>query len=104
MSETSFPLFQWSQFSPDKSEQYVVRTDDWVLLNESVSKIKGLLPQTKTFPNDSGHMATSEEHVTDDVPVCPKHDKPMTPSKFGGYYCQTKDDSTPKGYCTYKIK
>lgn len=35
--------------------------------------------------------------------VCPKHNKAMTLGKYG-WYCQTKDDSAPKGWCTYKIK
>ena len=35
--------------------------------------------------------------------VCPKHNKAMTLGQWG-WFCKTKDDSAPKGWCTYKIK
>lgn len=39
------------------------------------------------------------------APVCPKHGgEKVKPSKFGGFYCTAADDSTDKGYCSWKAQ
>jgi hypothetical protein len=44
-----------------------------------------------------------EVRTGEGVPVCTKHGTPMRESKYGGFYCGQKDDSTEKGYCVHKV-
>lgn len=53
-----------------------------------------------SFPDDSGPVAQDGQ---EEIPICPKHHKPMTKGQWG-WYCKSKDDSQPKGWCTYKPK
>ena len=64
-----------------------------------------------SFPDDKSNAQIETEtnkYLTDETEetgsrVCPKHNKAMTLGQWG-WYCKTKDDSAPKGWCTYKIK
>lgn len=49
------------------------------------------------------HPVASQPAQNGDSPVCPKHNKTMTQGQWG-WYCKTKDDSAPKGWCNYKVK
>ena len=95
------PKLQWSKFSPDRSEQYVVREDDEKEFDRLVLKYKSVIPQGKAFPDDTGDHATPQAKVQAGVPMCPKHNKPMTNGKYG-WYCQSKDPDEPKGWCRQK--
>lgn len=97
------PRLQWSKMSPDRSEQVVVRGDDKEQMEKDIEWAKGILP-TVAFPNDVGRpMATPPEQAQEQAPVCPKHNKPMAKGQWG-WYCKTKDDTQPKGWCTYRPK
>lgn len=99
----SDPRFQWSKMSPDRSEQIVVRGDDYPQWLQDIKDAKSVLPDV-AFPNDLGRpMATSPEQAQEQTPMCPKHNKPMTKGQWG-WYCKTKDDTQPKGWCTYRPK
>lgn len=59
-------------FNGDKTEQFVVRTDNWDELLDGIGKIKGFAPSEKPFPDDGGHMAHTEAN-TQEVKRCPFH-------------------------------
>jgi hypothetical protein len=94
--------YQWSMFSPNREEQFVVRSDNWEEIIEGMGLWKDIMPK-KPFPNDTGSHAVSEDEGQEEAPVCPKHNKEMTKGQWG-WYCRTKDPSTPKGWCTYRPK
>lgn len=75
-NEKSYKL-QWSRFSPDRSEQYVIRHDDEKEFDLLVAKYKGLLPKAKAFPDDEGDIAVSIAQIQPPAPVCPLHKIPM---------------------------
>lgn len=54
-----------------------VRCDDWESFKESVANMESILTQTKSFPDDSGSMATPPEKAQD-VPSCGVHHTAMT--------------------------
>jgi len=62
---------QWSKFSPDRSEQYVIRNDDEKEFDTLVVKYKAKLPQKAAFPDDEGPSAVKEADVQPSAPVCP---------------------------------
>ena len=96
-----YPKFQYSEFSPDGSKgQIVVRGDDAVQWAEDIKIALKVFPK-QAFPEDKGPIAVKPEVDMSKVPQCPKHHKPFTLGKFG-WYCQSKDDSTPKGWCVLK--
>lgn len=91
------PKVQWSKFSPDRSEQFVIRVDTWEELVILKNKVEGVLPQSNAFPDDTGHLATPQDKVQEETPV--HHGKPMTKGKWG-WYCKTKlEDGT---WCKFK--
>lgn len=92
------PKFQWSKFSPDRSEQFVIRTDDYTELIEKRDAVIKLMPQGRPFPDDDGDMATPPEAVQATAPVCPTHSKTMTKGKWG-WFCKSK---VGEGWCKYK--
>jgi hypothetical protein len=36
--------------------------------------------------------------------TCPKHNRKLKPSQFGGYFCTAVDEDEPNGRCKYKVK
>jgi hypothetical protein len=86
------------------TKMYHVRCDVWEEFKESCKLMETMLPAVKqeltSFPDDQGSVAHASQEVVN-VPMCPKHNKPLTNGKFG-WYCQSKDPSGPKGWCTYK--
>lgn len=52
-----------------------------------------------TTPTTATQAAISQP--TASGPMCSKHNKLMVKGKFG-WYCQSKDDSEPKGWCRQK--
>jgi hypothetical protein len=50
---------------------------------------------------DTTPKAIVGQPATPQGPVCTKHNKVMVKGKFG-WYCQSKDDSEPKGWCRQK--
>lgn len=69
---------QWSKFSPDRSEQYVIRVDTWEELVELKKNVEGVVP-TEAFPNDIGKpQATPISQAQTPVPMCGIHGTPMT--------------------------
>lgn len=40
----------------------------------------------------------------DGVPVCPKHNRRMKESQFGGWFCTAQDPDTEKGRCVLKVR
>lgn len=98
---TQVRKYQWSKFSTDKSEQYVVRTDSWEELVEGIGKVKGIAPTTQAFPDDEGYSAHSEAQTQ--APVCGIHGNPMTQrqGQYGMFWsCGKKNaDGT---WCKFK--
>jgi hypothetical protein len=97
-TETAYPRFQWSKFSPDgRSEQVVVRGDNEEQFTHDIDFAKALLP-TVAFPDDIGkNTATPPDKAQEEAPV--HHNKPMTKGNWG-WYCKTK---LPDGtWCKYK--
>jgi len=69
--------FQWSKFSPNRTEQFVIRTDDWSEMTEYILKAKALLPTENAFPDDEGNFAHTPEQVEKPKDVCPIHSESM---------------------------
>lgn len=91
------PKVQWSKFSPDRSEQFVIRTETWEEMMELRKEALAITPQSKAFPDDEGPRATPPEKVQEAVPM--HHGKPMAQGKWG-WYCKTKlEDGT---WCKFK--
>lgn len=40
----------------------------------------------------------------DGIPICPKHNRRMRESDFGGWFCTAKDDEGKNGRCGFKVK
>jgi len=95
------PKFQWSKMSPDRSEQVVVRGDDELEWKKNIETAKGMLPQSKAFPDDTGPLATPQTHVQAEVELCPIHKKPFREGKFGKF-CATK--MPDESWCKEKPK
>lgn len=36
--------------------------------------------------------------------TCPKHQRKLKPSQFGGYFCTAADEDETNGRCKYKVK
>ena len=94
--------FQWSKFSPDRSEQYVIRTDTEEEFDRLVKKYREMTPKAgKPFPDDEGPVAVLPDSVQAPVMTCGVHKTPLTyrpagVSKTGKPYkafwsCQEKD-------------
>lgn len=97
------PKIQWSKFSPDRSEQYVIRVETYEELKELREFVLKDIPKTKSFPDDEGDIATPPSQVQEKAKMCPIHNKVLSPSKFdGGFYCATKDKVTGK-WCSTKV-
>lgn len=61
-------------------------------------------PQTRGgWKGGNGGGKPVEVKTGEGIPVCTKHGTPMRESKYGGFYCGQKDDSTEKGYCVHKV-
>lgn len=101
--DTGFKKFQWAKFSPDRSEQFVIRTDSLEDLKESIKNIKELVPQKAAFPDDdSGPVATPPHKTQDEAPMCSIHKYPMIRSQYGGWYCGKKTDDGK--WCKQKVR
>jgi hypothetical protein len=86
--------YQWSEFSPDRREQYVIRTNDQDEFDALIAIYKAKLPKEAAFPNDTGKFATPVEKVQEAAELCPVHHKPYRDGKFGKF-CATKlEDGT----------
>jgi hypothetical protein len=72
---------QWSKFSPDRSEQFVIRTDTWEELIELKNKVIGVIPQSNAFPDDTGPVATPPEKVQASAKMCIIHNVEMKERK-----------------------
>jgi len=66
-------------------------------------KTEGVSTSPTTQKAVVSQPVASQPPQNGDSPVCPKHNKAMTQGQWG-WYCKTKDDSAPKGWCNYKIK
>jgi hypothetical protein len=71
---------------------------------------KGFTPNHHRVTRDAsnGDNGTSDAG-NESAPLCPTHNKPMKPSKYGdGWYCPVKvadDDGTGKAvYCKQRVK
>lgn len=101
---TKIPKYQWSKFSPDRSEQFVVRTDDLNELWKTRDEVINRFPAVDSFPDDIGHSkATTPEKVQQEAPKCGVHGTPMSlrQGQYGNFWsCGTKNaDGT---WCKYK--
>lgn len=105
--------FQWSKFSPDKSEQWVVRSDSWNEISDYRDHILELVPKPG-FPEDSGSSAhVGPTSVNPTAPMCGVHNVPMvfkgpgisrsTGRSYPGFWsCGEKN---PDGsYCNFRPK
>lgn len=109
MSDT--PKIQWSIFSPNQKEQYVVRVDMWEEFIELKKLILEEMPKNAAFPNDSGPSATPESNTQVEGPMCKVHNQAMvwrpagistkTGKAYPGFFsCQVKTEDGR--YCTYR--
>lgn len=120
MTDETFNKYQWSIFTgTDRSQQYVVRSNDFAefekgideVLNRISDMLTGIREAIATQPTTP--ISTSESlpigkftapvpaATTTGTPVCAVHNKPMRSSKYG-WYCSTK---LPDGsWCKYKVK
>jgi len=72
------PKVQWSKFSPDRSEQYVIRVDTYSELEELRAFVLKDIPKSKAFPEDEGPIATPPEKVQAKAnDFCEVHNKQM---------------------------
>lgn len=70
MKDNGSKKFQWSAFSKDRLQQWVVRTDDEKEFDGLVKKYQDKMPKV-AFPNDpSGPVATPVEKAIDPAPTC----------------------------------
>ena len=91
---------QWSKFSPDRSEQYVIRVDTYAELEQIKEFVLKDLPKAgKPFPDDEGVSATAPEQVQSKAKLCPVHHKEFRNGKFG-WFCATKLDDN--SWCKQK--
>lgn len=58
-------------------EMFHVRENDWEVFKEAVANMETMLPQHKSFPDDSGNMATPPDKVVPAPPTCGIHGTPM---------------------------
>lgn len=69
--------YQWSKFSSDRSEQFVIRVDHWEELTIARDMVLRIIP-SEAFPNDIGkNIATPPNKAQKPAPVCPVHKIPM---------------------------
>lgn len=66
--------FQWSQFSQDKSEQFVIRTDDWDELMIYRGKAKVEIGSPTTYKSPAISQPTTSSN---DASWCPIHQTTM---------------------------
>jgi len=92
--------------------QLTLRGADPVALLKLANELMSKMAEAGIKPAN-GHRAqpvavAGEEPADVAGPMCPTHNKPMKPSKFGGWYCGVKvadDDGTGKPvYCRQKSK
>mgnify|MGYP001582437305 CR=1 FL=1 len=95
------PKIQWSKFSPDRSEQYVIRVDTYQELEELRTFVLKDIPKDRAFPDDTGTIATSPEKVQSVVQVCPVHNKPFRNGQYGWFCASKLPDGT---WCKNKPK
>lgn len=53
------------------------------------------------FDTDADDASSPDEKPSETPPLCPDHDAPMRPSKFGGWYCPQAVGDT---FCKVKVK
>ncbi len=79
------PTYQWSIFSSDRIQQWVVRADSFEAFLEAVKNMQMLLPIGER-PGNGGHPESLPEQPsigetpmngTNDQPICPIHKLPM---------------------------
>lgn len=64
------PKFQYSRMSPDRSEQIVVRGDDYTEWKSNIELAKSVVPQGSAFPDDTGYLATPQTKVLGNCKDC----------------------------------
>ncbi len=116
MEESNGHIYQWSKFSPDRSEQYVIRHNDETEFDRLVLKYKSVIPQANVFPDDVGHVATPQSKIQEGVPMCGVHGTPMkwitgkyknttewhtAGDDFAFWSCGQKN--ADNSYCNYKV-
>lgn len=109
MSDT--PKIQWSIFTPNQKEQYVVRTDSWEEFVELKRKVMEEMPKNAAFPDDHGPSATPPTNTQVEGPLCKVHNQAMlwrpagisktTGKAYPGFFsCQVKTEDGK--YCNYR--
>ena len=83
---------QWSIFTPNQKEQYVIRVDTWEEFVELKKNVLQDIPKTNAFPDDIGSPTATPVSNTQEVgPTCDIHHvtmswKPPGISKAGRPY------------------
>lgn len=86
--------YQWSKMSPDRSEQVVVRSDNYDEWLEAIELARTSLPNVP-FPNDIGSpTATPPERAQNEVGICPVHKKAWRQGKYGMFCASKLPDGT----------
>ena len=101
------PKLQWSKFSPDRSEQYVIRLDSWEEFVILKDKIMGEVPKTEAFPDDVGSpTATPQEKVQEQAKMCVLHNKEMKARRGKNgevFYSHARPNGDTWEYCNGRI-
>lgn len=74
--------FQWSKFSDDRSEQFVIRTENWQELVDYRIRTNVLIEPKKVeqqvIPTKAPIQPVAPVVTDDGAHVCPVHNTPMT--------------------------
>jgi len=75
-----YPIYQWSKFTEDRLEQFVVRSNDFYDFIAALDNIKGLIAGNISIPDNQAipeplQLPTNppEEPETQIIPECPIH-------------------------------
>ena len=72
------------------------------------ARVDANAPVVLDWLNAKGYKPTTNGAKINGAPQCPTHNRPMQPSKHGGYFCPVKvadDDGTGKAaYCKQRVK
>lgn len=109
MDIQSYPIIQFSQFSKDKLEQVVIRTDSMDHADKLIIWAKTKLSQP-SFPNDAGPSVTSPGTGITPAPMCGNHHvymtlRPAGVSKTGRHYpafYACPERGADGSFCAYK--
>lgn len=84
-------------------EMFTIRGDDPADYFNKISSLKNWLKQNGYTPTGQrrANNGNGAQAPQDAAPICNLHNRPMKPSKFGGFYCPAK--LAAGDYCKEKV-